>query len=93
MPFIADLIFMEEVFAPLIQICIVRLRVCNREHPRTACLHWILSNICCAGIAAVPLTDAMLGWPLALAFLLLMAFTTYASLNILVRHALCFSSV
>ncbi len=41
-------------------------------------------NLLVAGIAAIPLTDAMLGWPLALAFLLLMGYTTYITLNILV---------
>lgn len=52
-----------------------RLRICS-----------LLMQESDAGIAAIPLTDAMLGWPLALAFLLLMAYTTYATLNILVRH-------
>ena len=37
------------------------------------------------GIAAIPLTDAMLGWPLAMAFLVLMALATYMSLDIIVK--------
>lgn len=38
-----------------------------------------------AGLAALPLTDAMLGWPLATIFLLAMAYATQYTLKVLIR--------
>lgn len=40
-----------------------------------------------AGIAALPVTNALLGWPLASAALLLMAYATLITLRIIVRWA------
>ena len=39
----------------------------------------------CAGLAALPLTAALLGWPLATAFLLAVAYATYYTLAVIIR--------
>ena len=38
-----------------------------------------------AGVAALPVTNALLGWPLASAALVLMAYATWLTLRIIIR--------
>ena len=56
----------------------------SRQAPRPLSRH----GCAAAGIAALPYTNALLGWPLATAALLLMAYATLLTLQILVRYGL-----
>lgn len=56
--------------------------------PEILCEQALMPFLLHTGLAALPLTDAMLGWPLATIFLLAMAYATQYTLKVLIRYAL-----
>ena len=63
------------------------------QNARRGGIRMLCTNLHCVGVAAVPLTNRTLGWPLATACLLLIGLTTKWSLDLITRCKLCLNAL